>query len=143
MFIKKNVKRYKVFNSRKYKRLKAPYLLKYRLHGSMGDVRLANLKDVSSGGLRFYTHESLPKGTSLELNLLIPPDRVVTATAKVLYTRHMSSSFYHVSVCFSEMAQSDQKILAQFIHNIEADEKLSRLIDQPKPVVYREKRPSD
>ena len=143
MFFKEKIKKYKVFNSRRYKRLRAPYLMKYRLCGSVEDSRIANLKDISSGGLRFYTHESLPKGTSIEVNVLIPPDRVITALAKVLYTRQVSASFHHVSVCFSEMSQSDQKVLAQFVRNIETDKELSRLIDPPKAVVIRERRKTD
>lgn len=143
MFLKKNSGKYKAFNSRKYERLKAPYLMKYRPRGSSADWHLANLKDISSGGMRFYTHEALSKGSTIEASVLIPPDRMIAAVARILYTRQVSAAFYHISVSFTEMSQSDQKILAQFVRNIAADKELYRMIDQQKSVVVREKRRTD
>lgn len=143
MFFRKNAKKYKAFNSRRYKRLTAPYLVKYRRSGSNEDLRIANLKDISSGGMRFYTYESLPKGTSIEAKVLIPPDCMIEAIARILYTRQVSASFHHISVSFTEMPQSDQKVLAQFVRNIAEDKELYRMIDQQKTVVFREKRRAD
>lgn len=133
----KKAKRYKVFNSRRHVRLRAPYLVKYQLHGFEEGPHVANLKDLSEGGMRFFSREALPKGVVMEVSTLIPPDRIIKALGRVVYLRRRGPLAYHVAVSFIEVSKNDRKTLHHFIANIGKDTNLRRMIAVGSRVVYR------
>ncbi len=65
---------------RHYPRLNAHVF--WRSPGLRGPRR--QVKDVSLGGMRMYSDESIPVGTRLELELLMPEDRPGTAPIELL-----------------------------------------------------------
>ncbi len=71
---------------RKYFRLNAYHLLKYKIAGKSDALEvLAFVKDISAGGVRFHVQEKLPLGTVIELEINFPGyPEAVRAKAKVV-----------------------------------------------------------
>ena len=83
-------KKYNAENSRQFKRLTADYLVKYKPAGSGAESEdfVSNLKDISAGGIRFWTEYFFEEETLLEVSICIPPiDRVLHALARVIRIR--------------------------------------------------------
>ena len=121
---------YKTPNERKYKRLKADYLVKHRPAAEAVEYSVSNIKDVSAGGVRFWTERYYPEGTLLQVSLLVPPiDRVLNILGRAVRVRQGNwNSLYYVGVGFLEIPRADQDLLDSFI------ERMSR-IPQARPII--------
>ena len=123
-------------NSRKYKRLRAQFLVKCRLAGGQEDPFVSNLKDLGAGGVRFWSDVHFPEGTILQLSMLVPPlDREIRTLGRVLRTRKARhGNVFYVAVGFVEITPSDQEALNIWIENLSKSSRAERFIDDADTV---------
>ena len=131
--------KYRIQNTRRYKRLKSDYLVKYQEPGAT-EVFVSNLKDISAGGLKFWTDQIFAEKTLLRLSVWIPPlDRKLETLGRILRVRKTKDApIYYVSVQFIEISVDDQKILNEFIEHLATVPEAHFLIHDA-PVVKRKK----
>ncbi len=131
-------KKYKVENQRKHKRLAVDYLLKYRSAGSETEDFVSNLKDISAGGLRFWSERFLPEETLLNVSTWIPPiDRVFHALARVVRIRESKGNLFYIAVSFVEVSYEDQNALNQFIEHLSSLRGARSLVHDPQKVTRK------
>ncbi|MBI3317382.1 MAG: PilZ domain-containing protein [Candidatus Omnitrophica bacterium] len=125
-------KHYRVFNERRERRVKAPYLMKHRFAGSEEDWRISNLKDLSPGGMKFWTEKFYPEGSLLQVLLWIPPvDCQVKALGRVVRAvQGKSRDIYYISAAFLEISRGDQEVLKNFIHKLSTLQGAKALVDR-------------
>lgn len=131
-------RKYRTENSRRYKRLKADYLVKHHIPGFPELARVSNIKDISAGGLRFWTDQSFPEGALINLNILIPAlNRQILALGRIRRVRRSpSGNVDYVAVSFIELSRDDRKALNDFIEHLATTKEAPFLIDQ-HPIVKR------
>lgn len=76
------------------------------------------IKDLSAGGIRFSSNESVEEGMELECSLLLRDDHLKT-TGLVLHKQFFpkSNSKYQYRVQFTEITSAEQERIAQYIFN--------------------------
>ena len=128
MFEKKS---YKMENSRKFKRLKASYLIKYQIAGSTQEPFLANIKDLSAGGIRFWSDHFLQEGALLKFSLWVPPiERTLEGLIRIVRVRQAKGRMvYYMATRFLEIAAADQAALNNFIEKLAANPDTQDLIE--------------
>lgn len=113
------VKTYPSENTRRFKRMRGNFLVKYQVAGLAGEPVAANVRDVSGGGVRFWTKEFLPEGTLLRLSLLIPsmdyPFEILGRVLRTAQARH--SGMHYFAVGFLEIPKGDQTALNDLIES--------------------------
>ncbi len=116
-------KKAKAENSRREKRFQAHYLLKYKVQGSEAEPFITNIRDLSSGGLRFWAEKFLPEGTLLQLDFLLPAlEREIHAEGCIVRVRQAENSgIFYVAVRFSRISAEDQKALGEWIEKLSQD----------------------
>ncbi len=136
MFSKKT---YKAQNSRRFKRFRADYLVKFQVSGTEGEPYVSNLKDLSAGGAKFWTEQFLVEGTLVKLNFLVPPlDREVQALARVVRVRQAAEqSIYYAAVRFLEMPEDAKNAINEFVENLSQIPDAKRFVSAAAPVVKR------
>ena len=74
-------------------------------------------KDISAGGLSFYTKEAITDSSILELKIELPsPKEAIKCLAKVL--RHLpveSTVFFETAVCFLDLSNRDRQMLDKYV----------------------------
>ncbi len=112
--------RYKVLNSRRHERLDASYLIKYQKVNHFDGIHVTNIKDISAGGVRFWTEESVESGELLQMKVLLPPiGRVLHVLGKVRRVHYVEKSgIYYVGVSFYQMKAEDQQALDNFVNSL-------------------------
>jgi len=135
MFFKK---KYKSANTRQFKRLRVDYLVKCEVVGSIEEPILSNLKDISSGGLRFWTGKPLEEGNLVRITCFLPPlDRQIESLARVVRVRRaIHAPIYYVGISFIELTKEDQADINRFIEDV-ADNRRTRSYVDHKDVVER------
>ncbi len=112
-------KSYPMMNGRRYPRLKANYLLRYvPIEGNMQEITyVATTKDLSTGGLRFYSSRFIEEGTLLKIQVLVPPiDHSISAFARVTRVKTIRKhSQYEISLSYVEIDKKDYDLLSYFI----------------------------
>ena len=110
----------RVTNERKYKRLKADYLIKHKPAGTEGEPTVSNIKDVSTGGVKFWTEHYYPVSMLVQVSLLVPPiDRALQILGRVVRVRRGRwNSLYYAGVAFLEIPAADQELLNAFVERI-------------------------
>ncbi len=108
---------YNAVNSRRYKRLKADYLIKFQLPGRDGEPMVSNIKDISAGGVKFWTDQVLPEDGLIQLSVLLPPlDRELKALGRIVRVRPAKDlPLEYVAVNFLELNLDAQAALNDFI----------------------------
>ena len=131
-------KKYKAENSRRFKRFRANYLVKYQLAGALEEPFVSNLKDLSAGGCRFWSEVAFPEGKLLKISIWIPPiEKTLEALARLVRVRRApDSDVYYLSVSFAEGSPEIQTSLNDFIEKLAEDRGARRLIDDA-PIVSR------
>lgn len=123
----------KIANTRRFKRMHAHSLVKYQAAESYGSKEplLSNVKDISAGGMRFWSESFFPEGTLLRVSVWIPVlDKPFDALARVVRTRTaFGSGIYYLSLRFIEVNQEQQAALDRFIETIANDPKTRRYVD--------------
>ena len=132
------LKKLKIRNTRRHKRFRADFLVKYQIDGK-GEARITNARDISAGGLRFWADEKVPESSLLKVSLYLPPlDRAVDAVAQVLRTRKVKKGlFYYVAVQFLDLKQEDREAINEFAESLSQDQEASFLIDHADVVVRK------
>lgn len=133
------IQKYKTADSRRHKRMTANYLIKFQEAGSQEDPFLANIKDLSAGGVRFWTEHFFPEGTLLNISMLIPPiDLVMSTLGKVVRVRlAQDGTFFYMGVSFIEIRAHEQIALNEFIENLSQSRKSRFLVSSPRNI-FRE-----
>lgn len=130
-FFKK--KSYPMINGRKQPRLKANYLLRYvPIEGNMQEMTyVANTKDLSTGGLRFYSSRFLEEGTLLKIQVLVPPiDQTISAFARVVRVHTIRKhNQYEISLSYVEIDKKDHQLLNDFIGRCLEQKEAQHLFD--------------
>jgi c-di-GMP-binding flagellar brake protein YcgR len=98
---------------RKYRRIVAP--LHYR---PVDSPLIGDALDISLGGVRIYSHKSMPVGTPLELEIFRPDGPPVRVRAQVMWVSALGKDAparFDVGLRFVEIEPEALKFLAQVI----------------------------
>ncbi len=130
---------YIINNTRRYKRLFADYLIKYRPANTGGDPKfmVANLKDISAGGAKFWNDIPLAEGTLFWVEVLaMPINRVVRGLARVVRVHRAKNRLvYYNALQFMEIPVEDQNALNSFIDRMAEESGGKALV--PEPAMFR------
>ncbi len=97
----------------RYKIVKSSALNK-ETHKKQAEFTVA--KNISAGGLRFVTKESLPLGTILELKIELPEDKHIECLARVVREEEIENErLYEMAVCFLDLSASNRTRLDKFV----------------------------
>lgn len=129
-------KKIKALNSRRFKRFRADFLVKYQLDRK-GEAHITNVRDVSAGGLRFLTDRPVPESSLLNVSIYIPPlGRIVEAVAQVLRVRKAKGGIlFNVAVNFLDLRREDREAINQFAETLSDDQRTRFLIDHANIVI--------
>lgn len=127
------MEKYLTINSRQFKRVQAHSLVKFQGVDQYGKEEpwISNVKDISAGGLRFWSEHFFPEATLLRLSVWIPAlERPLDALARIVRVRPArNGEMYYLSVRFIEVSQDLQKALNDFIERLASDKKTRRYVD--------------
>ena len=129
-------KTYKAVNARKFKRIHTDYLLKFQLLNSKEPPIISNIKDLSAGGLRFWTDRMVPQDALVRVSVFVPPlDRTIEALGSVQRVRRaIKAPVYYVSVGFVELNQEDQEAINQFVEGVALQPGANQSVHHPEIV---------
>ena len=133
------IQKYKAADTRRHKRMLVSYLVKFQVAGVDEAPYVANVKDLSAGGVRFWSSYYLPEGTLLNLSVLIPPiDLVMEAVGRIARVRQSKDgSYFYFGISFIEIQAHQQIALNEFIENLAKTKKANFLVPDPG-VIFRE-----
>jgi c-di-GMP-binding flagellar brake protein YcgR len=133
------IKKTKAEDSRRFKRLRATFLLRYQVKGQE-TFRTASLLNISAGGIRFASPTEITPSSSLNLAIQIPSlSKVLEAQARVTRVeKGKKSRIYEVAASFTGLRSEDEKALNQLIEALYENSKTRRFVDH-HGVVYRKK----
>jgi len=80
-------------NKRQFKRLNIHHLLRYKVVEKREEISyISFVRNISAGGLLFYSKEYIPKDSIVELEISFPPySKIVSLKAQVLRTEFLNS----------------------------------------------------
>ncbi len=136
MFKKNQIK---AQNSRRFKRLRADYLIKFQVPGTSGEPSLSNMKDLSAGGVKFWTDQYVAEGTLVKVSFLVPPlDMKVDTLARVVRVRTGGGldPIYYVATRFIEISQDAKAAIDEFVEHLSMLPQARKMISN-SPVVKR------
>ncbi len=129
---------YRTPNSRRHKRLQAHSLVKFQTAESYGQAEplISNVKDISAGGMRFWSEKYFAEGTLLRVSVWMPAlERPFDALARVVRVRPaFQSGVYYLGLRFIEINREMQSSLNDFIEALASNRKTRRYIDDFKVV---------
>ncbi len=77
----------------------------------------SRIKDISRGGLRLFTENLLPKGSSVKLEMNIPGDNFPLFTLnEVMWSRKTGESGYETGVRFTDIKKEDKSRLLDYVY---------------------------
>jgi len=128
----------KARNARRFKRFRADFLVKYHVD-KKGEAHVTNARDISAGGVRFWTDREIPESSVVSVSIFVPPlGRVVEALAQVRrVTRIKRGLTFSVAVSFLDLKQEDREALSQFAEHLSKEKGAELLIDHADIVVRR------
>lgn len=137
MFSKKN--EYRAQNSRRFKRLRADYLIKYQVAGSEGEPLVSNIKDLGAGGAKFWTDQLILEGTLVKVSFLVPPlDLNVQALGRVVRVRQAKETgVFYIAVRFIEIPDEAKNAINSFVEYLAEQPDARRLVEPSAPTVKR------
>lgn len=98
-------------DAREFERLRAYYLVKYRMIKPKISKRrvVSTLKEIAGGGLSLRTKEPLPVSGTIELQIHFrPTGKIVTALARIVMVREIKANLsYEAGVSFLPSNYSD------------------------------------
>ena len=107
--------------------------MKYQSAEKYGETEpfISNVKDLSAGGMRFWSESFFPEGKLLRISAWVPPlQRPFDALARVVRVRPaFNSDIYYLSVRFIEANSEMQTALNDFIESLASNTKTRRYID--------------
>ncbi len=131
-------KKIKARNARRFKRFRADFLVKYHVD-KKGEAHVTNARDISAGGVRFWTDREIPESSVVSVSIFVPPlGRVVEALAQVRrVTRIKRGLTFSVAVSFLDLKQEDREALSQFAEHLSKEQGAELLVDHADIVVRR------
>lgn len=108
-------------NKRIFLRLRAETLMRFcRLRGEGGnaEAKVANVKDVSEGGLMFVAYEQVPVSETVKVSFKLPGrENPVETFSKVCRCTKVSvkDEIYHVGVSFLDLNEEDRKDIVAYV----------------------------
>ena len=124
--------KYRVYNSRRFPRLQASYLVKVTRVDGFEPLTVANSKDLSLGGVKFSTNDSIEEGSFVRASILLPTAlQEVSALARFLKVSPVAgedSSTVHLQ--FVEMSGEDQTLLRNLIFRLLGSREAKYLFDE-------------
>lgn len=136
MFKKNQIK---AQNSRRFKRLRADYLIKFQVPGTPGEPFLSNMKDLSAGGVKFWTEQYIAEGTLVKVSFLVPPlDMKVDTLARVVRARSGGGAapIYYVATRFIEISQDAKTAIDEFVEYLSSLPQARKMVSS-SPLVRR------
>ena len=123
-------KKYEMDNTRKFKRLHADYLVKFQPVTGSDEAAISNLKDISAGGVRFWTDKWIPEASLLRLSIFVPPiQTTLEVLGRVLRVRRaLRADVYYLAVGFIEISRDQQHLLNEFIEELSKTREGSMLV---------------
>ena len=114
MFFKRNKEK------RKHKRIPKHCLLKYKKDGEGEKQKLTFIRNISTGGILFFTQEEIPPGTVLQMELNIPsyegsPMKIVVVARTVHEEKLKNFKGYNIGAAFQEISEKDRRFLLENI----------------------------
>lgn len=103
-------------DTRKYKRKKSAFLLKYHEPGANAP-RVTNLQNISAGGLAFLTNDQIQIGSEVQLSVLIPSfEKPVEVEGRVVRVDNstIKGMTYLVAVQYTEIIGDNKKAMEEF-----------------------------
>lgn len=131
-------KKLKMWNSRRFKRVRSACLVKYEIQGQ-GGPHVTNARDLGAGGLSFWTDQAVPESSILNLSIFISPDEppIQTTASVVRVSRARERSIYCVAVCFLELGRCEREALDRFAEALSEDPELEALVDHREMVLRK------
>jgi len=132
-------KKIRARNVRRFKRFRADFLVKYHVDRK-GSAHITNARDISAGGVRFWTDRQIPESSVLEVSIYLPfLRRAVDALAQVRRVRRIKGGLlFNVAVSFLDIKQEDREAIAEFAEGLSKDEDAELLIDHADIVVRKQ-----
>ena len=101
--------RYKFENTRAWVRLPIDWYVKYTILDPPGPEALGTTRDISAGGLRMGTRQSVPLGTRLSMKInTLALGRAIAATGRVVRCLQQGPEAYEWGVVFEEISEQDR-----------------------------------
>ena len=73
-------------------------------------------RDISTGGLKIVTNKYLPRGTSLHIEIEVPPKHTINAVVTNVWSRRIDHSEQYLSgTKFSEINKFDEKNIQELV----------------------------
>ncbi len=116
MFKKLFQKKQKVQDTRKFKRLRGAFILKYKKDGG-GAFQTGSILNLSAGGLRFAAREELPASSLLTVDIHFPPlKRTLETQVKVSRVIKIKQSpVYEIASSFVRLKPEDRDALNELV----------------------------
>lgn len=109
-------KGYKYSNTRQYVRLPAAWPVKCSLGRPSEELRITETTDVSAGGVAILVPEPVPVGSSIHLEVHVPPlGRALQVDGKVLRCQSTGREGYELGIHFTQINPQDQADLNEAI----------------------------
>lgn len=112
----------KIEERRKYRRLHAYHLVKYRVISAEkeGETVLASLANIGGGGICLRSEESLPVGSTVQVSINLPQfPQPVTSIARVVWTKKLKSAqMYECGLQFIEIEDMLRSKIASDVENL-------------------------
>jgi Tfp pilus assembly protein PilZ len=103
-------------DKRQYARVKASFIVSYRLEGKDESFEASQIKDLSEGGMSLNTNIKFDSGAQLVLNLRIPlAPEPVKIIGQVVESREVGRNIYYIRIKFISI---DEKYRAAVINTI-------------------------
>ena len=116
MFKKLFQKKHPVEDTRKFKRLRGVFILKYRKDGE-GAFQTGSVLNISAGGIRFAAREELPASSLLTVDIHFPLlKRTLETQVKVSrVTKIKQSPVYEIAASFMKLRLEDRDALNELV----------------------------
>lgn len=104
-------------DKRKHPRMKANFIVSYRIKEMPGDYDLSQSKDVGAGGMLFTTNKIFKPGDFLSMNIRFPiiPQKI-TVTGQVVGSREVVRDLiYETRIKFVDLDEDFFRKLGEFI----------------------------
>ena len=104
-------------NKRKFPRLNVHHLIKYKMLEAEETVTFA--RNLSAGGLRFYSKEELPRESTIELSINFPDtEEPLKILARIVWVRKLTApGGFEVGAQFLNLDEDTCKLINEKIRN--------------------------
>lgn len=131
-------------NTRRYKRFKASYLLKFRLAVEPTAEYFYNITDLSASGLRFWSDKFFTEGSLAQVSFIMPPlNRTFEILGRIVRTRRYQAEdpkeapIYYIAIGFLDLPAKDQAQVNDFIEKIAQSRGAREFVDMPEKINRR------